>query len=319
MFPNTAIPGPSPLESISRYFDGEPVDRDSRVWRLHTNTFEKLTVEAGIRRHYAAEQLDLPRYLLYAGMVQSLMLGYSLEALRFKTFCSGALFWMFNDCWGEVGWTIVDYDLRRKISFYGVRRAFSPRRLIMREQDGVLAVVGCNDTPEAINCRLLTGWIRFDGTREQVREHVLTLPAFSRQEVARQTICGDLRTGIHFAWPILPDEVADGAGRGSAPAAAEGDFGRMVPALYNWGEYSRLDLCPPSVAISAERDERGDRLVTVLARTYCHGVYLDTGPGYELSDNYFDLLPGESRTVRIDGAAGKHFDLRTVPVDRSEG
>ena len=31
-----------------------------------------------------------------------------------KPECAGSLFWMYSDCWGTLGWTIIDYYLRRK-------------------------------------------------------------------------------------------------------------------------------------------------------------------------------------------------------------
>ncbi|MCL2665788.1 MAG: beta-mannosidase, partial [Defluviitaleaceae bacterium] len=115
-------PGPCPIESIKEYFDGEPIDRAGKIWDHHNNTFEKDTVVAGIAKHLTEPSgLDLDGYIFYAGLVQSEMLNYSLEALRFKNYCAGALFWMYNDTWGEVGWTIIDYYLRRKISFFGVK------------------------------------------------------------------------------------------------------------------------------------------------------------------------------------------------------
>ena len=76
--------------------------------------------------------LGLDEYLLYAGLVQGLMYQYSLESIRSTENCWGGLFWMYNDCWGEVGWTIIDYYLRRKPSFYYVKRAFAPIKLILR-------------------------------------------------------------------------------------------------------------------------------------------------------------------------------------------
>jgi len=33
-----------------------------------------------------------------------------------------------------------------------------------------------------------------------------------------------------------------------------------------------------------------------------------------LSDNYFDLLPGETRDIEIKGGAGQTFMLKTVKV-----
>ena len=297
-------PGPIPIESIRTTFDGQPIDRTGRIWSLHNNTFEKLTVEAGIKRHYTDRSLDLEPYLLYAGMTQALMLGYSLEALRFKTFCGGGLFWMYNDCWGEVGWTIIDYYLRRKISFYGVRRALAPQRLILRIENGTgqVVVAGCNDTPADISCRLTLGWTSFDGKERSTFDQAVVLPACSRGEIARFDLCGDLNSGIHFARPegIMPDDCARD----------------LLPGLLSWGDYRRLALCPPQVSLTGEEDCGLDRLVTVQAKTYAHGVYLDTGADFELSDNYFDLLPDESRTIRITGAAGHHFELKTVAVER---
>ena len=119
--------GAPALESILTYLDGAPLDRQSRVWQHHNNTFEKDTVDAGIRKHYAdPENLSLDEYLLYSGLCQGLMYSYSLDSMRYRDNCHGSLFWMYDDCWGEVGWTIVDYYLRRKPSWYFVRRAFAP-------------------------------------------------------------------------------------------------------------------------------------------------------------------------------------------------
>ena len=31
------------------------------------------------------------------------------EAIRQKSYGAGDLIWMYNDCWPETGWTIIDY------------------------------------------------------------------------------------------------------------------------------------------------------------------------------------------------------------------
>jgi beta-mannosidase len=170
---------------------------------------------------------------------------------------------------------------------------------------GQVVVVGCNDTPAEISCRLVLGWTSFDGQEKKTNEQDVVLPPFSRGELTRFEVCGDLRTGIHFAWPQLV----------TGSMNANDDSPALLPGLLNWGEFRQLDLGQAQVSITAEEDGGADRLVTVHAETFAHGVYLDTGADVELSDNYFDLLPGESRTVRITGAAGHHFDLKTVTVD----
>ena len=102
------------METILEYMDGQPLCRTSEVWQMHNNVFEKDTVNTAIEKNYVdhADKLSLEDYITSAGMVHGMMYGYSLEAMRFKEQCYGGLFWMYNDAWGEVGWTIIDYYLR---------------------------------------------------------------------------------------------------------------------------------------------------------------------------------------------------------------
>ncbi|HOU10819.1 MAG TPA: beta-mannosidase [Clostridiales bacterium] len=284
-------PGPCPLKSIEEYFDGKPVDRESGVWELHNNTFEKHTVKAGIQKHYTERSLDLPEYILYASMVQSLMLNYSLEAIRSKPQCSGALFWMYNDCWGEVGWTIIDYYLRRKPSFYGVKRAFEPVKLILRKNGDQAAVTGCNDTAEEITFRAQAGWFPLDGSARRTEEVAIVIPAFFRGVVLELPVAeGDARKEV---WALKPD-------------------GETVrPAVLRQNSFKGLDL--PESKINAEMvgADAGGVLVRVSADNYCHGVHFGLENAVP-EDEYFDLLPGESRTVRIEGLAADEFEGMTI-------
>ncbi|TFH16912.1 MAG: hypothetical protein E4H02_04365 [Lentisphaerales bacterium] len=44
-------------------------------------------------------------------------------------------------------------------------------------------------------------------------------------------------------------------------------------------------------------------LVTVTSSVFTHAVHFNIPGDYRMSDHYFDLLPGERRTVRIyDGS-----------------
>lgn len=287
-------PGPCPKESIEDYFDGKAIERDSKVWNLHNNTFEKLTVNAGIEKHYTSRELGLDEYLLYAGMTQSLMLGYSLESMRFKDFCGGGLFWMYNDCWGEVGWTIIDYYLRRKVSFYGVRRAFEPAKLILREVDDKAVVMGCNDTDKDISFKLRAGWVAFDGSNDDYMVLDVTMPAGERRVLHTfDTSSHDALEGVYYAKP---------------------ECGCINPGILRATDTRNLKLCSEKVHIVSAKDDGADLLVEIKADTYCYCVYLDTGANWKLCDNYFEMLPGEARSIRVYGATGKSFSLKTLQV-----
>ena len=273
-------PGPCGKETTLRYLAGAPFDRADETWQHHNNTFEKDTVDAGIARHFA-EPADLSpeEYLLYGGLSQGLMLGYALEALRARPGCHGALFWMYNDCWGEVGWTIIDYYLRRKISWYFVRRALAPRRLILREAAGRITVTLANDTRRALRGRLEYGFTSLDGGCRRTREKRFEAPAGRRTKLAV------------FA-------------RGSRDPAQHVWFARIVgwreilPATLLAAEPRELaGAATPTVKVAP----RGRRLyaITVRADRYAAAVELHLPPDALPEDNYFPLLPGESRTVEV--------------------
>ena len=281
--------GPCSLETIRDYFDGRPIDRDSEIWKLHNNNFEKDTVLAGIRKHYPLDTavLSLEDYILYAGAVHELILGYSLEAIRFKEQCHGALFWMYNDTWGEVGWTIVDYYLRRKTGFYGVKRAFAPLKLSMRAVDGKLLVQACNDTPEEVSVRAQLGYLSFDGKEARLEPLEIQVPARSRRYV--------------YEGP-LPDYDAKA---GCLAVIPEGAF---EPCILRAGDLKDWRL-PSDPQLQAEvRQEGENAAVTVSSPVYAHLVRVEGD--FRCSDNYFDLLPGQSKTITVYGAEASGISVR---------
>jgi len=284
--------GPPPKESILTYMAGAPWDRQSRTWQHHNNTFEQDTVEAGIQKHYAnPESLSVDDYLLYSGLCQGLMYSYSLDSMRYRKNCYGSLFWMFDDTWGEVGWTIVDYYLRRKMAWYFVRRALAPLRLIVRamplgtiDPNAPLRVVLANDTQDAQELELEYGYVSLDGALSDLHRTTAHAEPLSRTE-----LCvfdkgeHDLKTGL---W------IARVPGRDDIPAA-----------LYRAVDYRQLVTCDPTLAVSIDNVQAQACTVTVSARGYAHGVQIELPDGALSTDNYFDLLPGESHTIEVTSSA----------------
>ena len=49
-----------------------------------------------------------------------------------KEYCAGALAWQANDCWPCTSWSIADYELRPKLSYYAVKREMESVTIGMR-------------------------------------------------------------------------------------------------------------------------------------------------------------------------------------------
>ena len=66
-----------------------------------------------------------------------------------------------------------------------------------------------------------------------------------------------------------------------------------------------------SEVVVLKTEEYGDdKLVTVSAKGFVHGVYVKDN--WDCDDNYFDLLPGEEKTICVKGAAGKEIEIGAV-------
>jgi beta-mannosidase len=284
-------------ETIETYLDGAPPERQGDVWHHHTNTFEKGTVAAGVRKHYVdPEGLSLDDYILSSGLVQGLMYGYSLESMRVRPNCHGGLFWMYEDCWGEVGWTIVDYSRRRKISWYFVRRTFAPLRLILRAAgDGAVRVVLANDTRQDESLTLEYGYVRLDGNGTDLARATVRAPA-----VTRTALC-EFRRGEHD--PRAGLWIARVPGRSD-----------ILPAIFRAVDYRELRTSDPGLSSSVRR-VHGGVVLTVSAKAYAHALQITGLPSAaEPEDNYFDLLPGECRDIRIADPPDGQLDPNAIRV-----
>ena len=284
--------GPCGVETIKQYLGTDVIDRKSAAWESHNNTFEKKTVNAAIEKNYRiadAFDLSLEDYILYGSMVQGLMYGYSLESMRFKEHCSGGIFWMYNDAWGEIGWTIVDYYLRRKNSFYAVKRALAHQRFALREIDGKVVLKGFNDGPTDLVAKGEIGYVSFDGKIRETKEVTLQVSARSHAQIL---ICD------------LPDyDYTKGA---FVLFVDDENLDNIILHKYDTG---RLDFASDVKVVKREVVGE-DQILTVESAGFAHGVHIEGE--YRCSDAYFDLLPGCSKTFVVEGAKDATLKVRTV-------
>jgi beta-mannosidase len=292
------IIGPPHLDSVHDYLHPEEMHRESLAFRIHTNTFERGIVAAGIRHHYGdPDGLALPEYLLYGQMFQALLQGGAMEALRFRkgdldAECWGALIWSYNDCWGEMGWSVIDHYLRRKASYYWLRRACAPVKVIVRPRGEALVTRIVNDTRQAYDAEVRHGWFRVDGRDQRLEITGLRIPANGMVEVARAPLPADLAPEAWIYGAVL-------AGDGFA-----GDQATWLRAPVR-----ELALADPALTVTPV-----DGGVEVSSPVFCHAVHGEDGGHGVFSDNWFDLLPGVPR--RILGAVPELTAV--VPVGNPE-
>lgn len=267
--------------SVRRYLDGAEMDPAQKVWRHHGEQERKHQgICEAIDRHLAdAAGLDAAGYLRYSGVLQGSMYAEMAEAMRRKPYGAGDLIWMYNDCWPETGWTVIDYYLTRKISFYFLKRAFAPKKLIVRKAGGGAEVTVINETPEDLTVTISYGYMDFAGNRSQTGERVLKAAAHSWQQFTFEAE-GDLEKGFFFA------------------SAGESGFETADSLRAYYRDYVFPE---DGLKLEATEQDGEDLLVTVSAGCYVPVAYLKPADDrVHLSDNYFKLYPGEKKTVRLE-------------------
>ena len=152
-----------------------------------------------------------------------------------------------------------------------------------------MVVVGANDTGKRLDCTAELGWISFDGTIRDTVRRPLTLPARSR--------------GVVWEGPLPERDETDGV-FAVLPDAAE-----LEPATLRLRDARELSIHGAVRLVDALRDGR-NLVLTLEADTYTHGVFFDAE--YRYSDNYFDLLPGQHKTVTAYGAAGQALEPKKI-------
>ena len=291
--------GPCSLKSTREFLglaNDEPVPLRGDLAHEHTNTFYTVEhVSFGIQEHYGrdAETLEIADYIRLGGLCQGLNLGYSLESMRANAQTWGAIFWMYDDAWGETGWTIVDHALRRKISYYGVKRALRPQSLVWRLGGGAFGgkenqvlLIGLNGSGSEMALPVKAGWINHDGSTDDALQEVLCrLAPFS--------------TKILATYPL-----PEGAQRASGTYVAffESEDGEDA-VFWRQGRYRDTPMPTATVRVLDMKTKGDDRLVWLKTDKTAHAVSLGLDADLRLSDCWFDLFPGQRKCVRIRGGA----------------
>ncbi len=211
---------------------------------------------------------------------------------RRKFSSAAAIFWMFNDSWPVThGWTIVDYYLRKKLCFHPVRRVFADITVVVAEEEGVVTIYGVNDTPNDWNGQVRYGICNLKG-------------GYPLDEVAPAQLAANAST-ILATFPRASWEAAGFAT--TAAIASLSKDGQLVAQHRLFLErFKDLQFdANPNIEMKL-----CDGVLTLTSTSFAWGVSLDVDGERALTDNCFDLYPGQPYTLAWDKALGAPEVLR---------
>ncbi len=188
--------------------------------------------------------------------------------------CWGNMVWRLNDSWPILYWSVLDYYLEPKIPFYFLRRAYAPVLLSIERSPDRIAVWIVNDSQDEVAGRLTLRRVDFHGKVLGALEREVTVKPGRAERCLDATPLGPISLRREFLY-------AEFAGL-SAVSLLHGE---------RW-----LHL-PPARVTARTVENRIEISTDVFARQVSLSAEGTTGACFD--DNYFDLCPGETRTVEV--------------------
>ncbi|MEJ8306513.1 beta-mannosidase [Saccharibacillus sacchari] len=286
---------------------------------------------------YTGIPRDIEEYMNFSMLTQAEGLRYGVEHYRRNPRSGGSLIWQLNDSWPGTSWAMIDYELLPKAAYYYAKKFYHPLLLSLEHEPGEpLKVWAVNDGPEAIEVEAALEVWSFDG--KKVGEYVfrsdgaLHGPKWLGEVGEAEALNGNdaAETFIRLRW-------ISGGAAGFAQTYMLRDHRelKLGTAELAW----EVDITAPQEQQAGERDIRAawlmdERLaesaikpgkketgqakaqcqVTVQASaSFARMVKLELPLGrVRFSDNYFDLLPGESRTIELSMLDGSELPIAFV-------
>lgn len=226
---------------------------------------------------------------VYVGLV---MQGEGMERglqahRRNRPYCMGTLYWQLNDDWLVVSWSGIDYYNNWKSLHYKARDVFAPIALNVHEENGSLGFYLFSDKlTDENNLTLHIRLIDFNGkVLKNIKETVSAKANVS--ELVKSIPLADFGTGEQQKSSVVNVGLSDKNG------------GKIAEENYFFFWPNKLDLPQTDVKTSVKYAD-GQCVVTLSSAKLAKDVFVEIPAlGARFTDNFFDLLPGEKKTIVI--------------------
>ena len=276
------------FETVKKYTLPEDYNIESKVMASHQRSgIGNLRIKEYMGWDYKVPA-DFEEFLYMSQVLQARGIKTAVEAhRRARPYCMGTLYWQINDCWPVASWSSTDYYHKWKAMHYMVRKAYKPVLVSAFAKNDTLSIYGVSD--------LLVG-----------KKGVLSLNliSFEGEQLFKQEIYVDLKANTSSV--LFKSSLADLLGKFDKKSVVLQMEVREEDRLLADGRYyfaKPKDQLLPEAKIDVQLIEKEDRhFIQVSSDKLVRDLYLSfKDSDIRCSDNYFDLLPGEKRTIELTG------------------
>lgn len=274
------------MKTIATFATPEDYALESDVMNAH----QKATIGNALIKKTMALYYNEPKdfeELVYKGLVlQGMGIRRGIEAhRRNRPFCMGTLYWQLNDSWPVVSWSGIDYYGNWKALHYQTRRAYAPILLNAIKEGNQLSIYVMSDKLEA-----------YPGATLQ-----LQLSDFNGKTLKKWKVGNDVpaNTSIRFHQEDYATLATDPT-RTFLLMTLKSKDGKVLSKEIFYFKYPKDQNLPQANIRYKIKQEDGRCEVTLQSKQLARDVFIEIPyQGARFTDNFFDLLPGETRKITI--------------------
>jgi beta-mannosidase len=238
-----------------------------------------------------SEPKDFPSFLYVSQVLQAEGIKIGAEHFRrSRPDTMGSIFWQLNDCWPVASWSSIDYYGRWKALQYYARRFYAPILVSPHIEEGSVRVYVVSDETVPQTATLRARLLGFDG------KVVL--------DETRQITIEPLASKVYLEWPLARLTQAGVRDTSRVFVVAETTAGqdKISQNLIYLAPTKEVHLDPAHLGVETTGAD-GSYKIRLTSPVLARSVYLSfSGLDAEVSDNYFDILPGETREIAVKTA-----------------
>lgn len=251
------------------------------------------------RRYGLPRDRDAAVYLSQLNQAHCLQVGVE-HYRRNQPRCMGALYWQLNDCWPGASWSSLEFSGRWKAAHFAARRFFAPLLVSAQAIGAETAGIGNYRRSTVRGVRLCAVSDAPEKTRGLLRWE---LRHFDGRMLSRGGRRVELRPRTAVRCPDLDLAASiERYGRESLYLRIALDVGddRVSEETVFLTEPRFLSLPVPVTTVAMRQLRAEDVRLTFVSPVFQHRFSFEI-PGLvrDVDDNFFDLYPGEARSVRV--------------------
>ena len=274
------------MKNIATFAEPKDHALESEVMNAH----QKATIGNALIRKTMALYYEVPEdfeELVYVGQVlQGFGVRHGIEAhRRNRPYCMGSLYWQLNDSWPVVSWSSIDYYGNWKALHYQGRRAFAPVLLnAFKEGDDLCFHALSDELQDYPEATLQLKLMDFDGKVLRKMEKKGEVPANASVVFHKEA---------YADWAMNPANTL-------ILMTLKDRKGTVLSEEIYYFSYPKDQELPEAKVTYKVKQMDGKCEVTLSSKQLARDIFVEIPhQGARFTDNFFDLLPGQTKKIVI--------------------